>query len=115
MSTPTRADEERMLFAILLECLCQQIEMLDQPEKEYAKKWLDQALLKNARKVSKDLKKNMDPLTVMLFESMYDYLYMTARDAAQVDANDVDEFRKLVRDFVEKKNAERRASIFLVT
>lgn len=110
----TKQDEERMLFAILLECFCQQIEMLEGQEKQRSKQWLS-TLLSSARNYSKEMKKLMDPDTVQLYENMYDYIYMTVRDAAQVDAADVDEFRKLVSDFVKKKNEERHVSIFTVT
>jgi len=110
MSDITRADEERMIFAILLECLCQQVEMLEGQEKQRAKQWVSE-LLRISRKTSKELRATMNPGTVDLFENMYDFFYMTLRDAAQVDAQDVDEFRKLVSDFIKEKQSK---SIFQV-
>lgn len=113
MTTPTRADEERILYLLFLECTLRQIELLEWHEKAYVKEFL-KPLLSNSKRYIKEIRKNMTPETISLFENMYDYIYMTVRDAANVDAADVDEFRKLVQGFVAKKNEERRASIFQV-
>lgn len=107
----TKQDEERILFYIFLECLCQQIEMLQGHEKHNAKKWLNQ-LIQLSRKTLDEMRKNMDPTTQAMFEDMYDFFYMTMRDAAKVHGEDVNEFRKLVSEFIKHKYPQGESSLF---
>lgn len=113
MSDLTRQDEERILFYIFLECMCRQVDMLQVGEQQNAKAWL-KSLTTAATRTLKEMRVPMDDTTVNLFEEYYDYIYMTARDAAQVDASDVDEFRDLVCNFVAQKKAQGAKSIYTV-
>lgn len=102
MSRPTPQDEERIIFFLMIECLCQQVEMLQPTEKESSKAWLNN-LIHVARKTSDDLREHMTEETIAQFEDMYDYIYMTIRRAAQVHNPDIEEFNTMIKDWLKKK------------
>lgn len=104
---------ERVLFFVMTECLCRQIENLEPEYLKTGSTWL-KSLLGVSKGTIKSMRKNMRPEAVILLEELYDHVYDTMRDATKVDNADIPEFRKLVQDWLATKYPEGKSSVLTI-
>lgn len=103
--TASQRDEEAMIFAILTNCLCQQINMLEGAYQKNAKRLVND-LLSHSKKTLAELQKDWPEDAKESLDTMYDFFYMVVRHASETNLEDKDEFIQMVKDFAESRKKE---------
>lgn len=97
-TTPEQKEEEAVLFAVLLNCLCQQVNMLEGQYQRNAKRMVN-TLIGTSKQTLAELQKEWPEDAKYALDELYDYFYEINREAIKVHTHETKAFLEHIKQF----------------
>lgn len=97
-TTPEQKEEEAVLFAVLLHCLCHQTAALEGHYQKNAKRMVN-TLIGNAKQTLAELQKEWPEEAKYALDELYDYFYAINREAIKVHTHETKTFMEHIKWF----------------